>query len=138
MKDRFISIRPLDTDLAALLLRLLFGGLMMYHGYQKIENYDSILPMFTDLLGIGSKLSFNLLIFAEFFCGMLVMLGIVTRLAVLPILFSMAVAYFMAHEKDSFQVKELAFILMLLGIPVLVLGSGTYSVDRLFQKNKPS
>ena len=138
MRNRYFSIRSLDTDLAALFLRLLLGGLMAYHGYQKIQHYDAFLPMFTDILGIGSKLSFNLLIFGEFFCGLLVLLGILTRLAVLPIMFAMAVAYFMAHEKDNFEVKELPFILMMLGLPVLLLGSGAYSVDRLFQKNKPS
>ena len=138
MKNRILGIQPLNTDLAALLLRLIFGGLFIYHGYEKIINYDTYLPMMQDIIGIGPKLSYNLVIFAEFFCGLLITIGLVTRLAVLPIAFSMGVAYFIAHAKDAFQIKELAFTFLVLTLPVFVLGSGRFSVDRLFQKRKPS
>lgn len=138
MKNKILSFHPLSADLAALLLRLIFGGLFIYHGYEKIINYDKYLPMMKDIIDIGAKLSYNLVIFAEFFCGLLITIGLVTRLAVLPIAFSMGVAYFIAHEKDAFQMKELAFVFLVLSLPVFVLGSGRFSVDRLFQKRKPS
>ena len=125
-------LQPLNSDLAAFLLRLILGGLFIYHGYGKIENYDQILPMFGDIIGIGSKLSFNLVIFAEFFCGILVTIGLFTRLTVIPILITMFVAFFVAHQKDAFQVKELPFVFMLLTLVVFIMGSGRYSVDRLF------
>ncbi len=59
------------------------------------------------IIGIGSKLSFNLVIFAEFFCGLLVLIGFFTRLAVIPIFIDMAVAFFIAHAKDPFDVKAI-------------------------------
>ena len=136
MKNKILRTSPLNADLGALTLRLILGGLFIYHGVQKIQMYDTILPMFTDLIGIGSKLSFNLLIFAEFFCGFLVLIGFFTRLSVLPILFAISVAYFIAHQQDPFMKKELAFSLMVLCIPVFILGSGKYSADRLFFKKK--
>ena len=135
MKKLF-STQPLNTDLAALLLRLIFGGLFVYHGYQKYEAYDTILPMFGDIIGIGSKLSFNLVIFAELGCGFLVLIGFLTRLSVIPILITMAVAYFVAHEKDAFQMKTLPFVYMLLSLVVFTLGSGKYSVDGLLFRNR--
>lgn len=131
MKSNFLSYPPLNTDLSALLLRLILGGLMTYHGYTKIIAYDQILPMFTDLIGIGVKLSFNLVIFAELFCGLFLVFGFLTRLSVIPIFIAMFVAYFIAHGKDPFQVKELAFVFLLLSIVVFVLGSGKYSIDKL-------
>ena len=128
----------LETDLAALSLRLILGGLMFYHGYQKIQMYDQILPMFTDVIGIGSKLSFNLVIFAEFFCGLLVIIGLFTRLAIIPILISFIVVFFVALKNYGFQEKELPLLFLLLCFPVFILGSGKVSIDRLIQKKRPS
>ena len=136
MENRILSPRILSADHAALLLRLIFGGLFVYHGYTKLVSFNEYLPMFPDLIGIGSKLSFILVIFAEFFCGILVILGLFTRLAVIPIFITMIVAFFLAHGKDPFDVKELPFLFMLLSIVVFVLGSGKFSIDGLIFKDK--
>ena len=90
--------------------------------------------MFGDIIGIGSKLSFNLVIFAELICGFLVLIGFMTRIAVIPVFITMIVAYFIAHEKDTFQVKQIAFVYLLLSIVVFILGSGKYSLDKLLSK----
>ena len=129
--NKILSYRVLDADIAALLLRLIMGGLFIRYGFNKFIGYDQILPMFGDIIGIGSKLSFNLVIFAELICGALVALGLLTRLAVIPILITMAVAFFVAHAKDPFDAKALPFVFLLLTSVVFVLGSGKYSIDRL-------
>ena len=134
MKNKLLSSQSLNTDLATLLLRLIFGGLFVYYGYFKIASYNQILPMFGDIIGIGSKLSFNLVIFAELICGFLVLIGFMTRIAVIPVFITMIVAYFIAHEKDTFQVKQIAFVYLLLSIVVFILGSGKYSLDKLLSK----
>jgi putative oxidoreductase len=136
MNNLFFSYRSLNTDLAALLLRIILGGLMAYHGYTKFEAYDKILPMFGDIIGIGSKPSFNLVIFAELFCGLLVVIGFLTRLTVIPILIAMGVAFFVAHGNDPFQNKELPLTFFLLTFVVFILGSGKYSVDGLLFKKR--
>lgn len=136
MKNRILHYQPLNTDVAALFLRLIFGGLFVYYGYSKIAAYDQILPMFGDIIGIGSKLSFHLVIFAEFFCGILVTIGFLTRLSVIPIFITMAVAYFIAHANDPFTAKAIVFVFMLLSIVIFVLGSGKFSVDRLLFRNR--
>ncbi|TDH21257.1 DoxX family protein [Segetibacter sp. 3557_3] len=135
MKSLF-RYSSLNTDVATLLLRLIFGGMFVHYGYGKIIGYDQILPMFGDIIGIGSKLSLILVIFAEFFCGLLIVLGLLTRLAVIPVFITMIVAYFIAHANDPFDVKQLAFIFLLLCLPVFILGSGRYSLDYLFGKKK--
>lgn len=131
---KILSPLPFDTDLATLLLRLIFGGLFMYHGYSKVASYDQILPMFPDLIGIGSALSFNLVIFAELGCGFLVLIGFLTRLSVIPIFITMIVVFFIAHAKAPFMQKELPFTFLLLCIVVFVSGSGKYSVDAMMKK----
>lgn len=138
MKNRFLGYHSLDTHLASLLLRLLFGGLFVYYGWLKLSNYEQMLGMMTDPIGIGSTLSLQLVIFAEFFCGLFVLLGFLTRITVIPILITMIVAYFVAHSADPFQVKQVAFIHLCLCLVVFVLGSGKYSIDYFLFKNKPS
>jgi putative oxidoreductase len=130
---KILQLQPLDSSLAALTLRLIFGCLFIYHGYDKIEHYHLYLGMFTDIIGIGKTLSFQLLIAAEFGCGILVAIGLFTRLAVIPIAFSMCIAYFVALSKSSFNDKELVLVFMLLSIPIFILGSGRYSADRMFR-----
>lgn len=135
MKTIF-TLRPLNTDLAALLLRLIFGGMFTYHGWLKVDGYHEFLPMMTDIIGIGAKLSFNLVIFAEFGCGILVALGVFTRLTVIPIFITMFVAYFIAHAADPFLMKMLPFVYLLLCTVVFILGSGRFSVDGLIFRNR--
>jgi putative oxidoreductase len=136
MKNKILSPDLLGTDIAALLLRLIVGGLFVYYGYSKFMNYDKILPMFGDIIGTGSRLSFNLVIFAELFCGFFVLVGFLTQLSIIPIFITLIVAYFIAHAKDPFDVKQVAFIFLVLPVVIFILGSGKYSVDKLLFKKK--
>ena len=134
MKNRVLKYQSLNTDLASLLLRLLVGGLFVYYGYLKLASYNQILPKFGDIIGIGSKLSFHLVIFAELVCGFFVLIGFLTRLSIIPIFITMIVVYFIALAKDPFTVKQIAFMYLALSVIIFVLGSGKYSVDRLLFK----
>jgi putative oxidoreductase len=134
MKNLIINYRPLNTDVASLFLRMILGGLFVRYGYNKFMDYDKMLSMFTDIIGIGTKLSLDLLIFAEGFCGLLVLIGCFTRLSVIPIFIAMFVAYFIAHANDPFDVKTLPLVYMLLSIVIFVLGSGKHSIDGLLFK----
>jgi putative oxidoreductase len=136
MKNKILGSRPLHTDLGILLLRLVFGGLFIYIGYQKIEHYDQYLPMFKDYTGLGVKMSYNLVIFAEFFCGLLVAIGLFTRLAVIPILIAMIVVVFIALKGQAFNDKQLAFLFLVLSLVIFILGGGKYSVDALLFRKK--
>ncbi len=139
MANFITNTRMLNTDLAALLLRLTVGGMFIFHGWMKIDNYHTFLPMFTDIIGIGTKLSYHLLIFAEFVCGIFVAAGFLTRLTVIPILVAMIIAYFIAHKNDGFLMKMLPFVYIWLTLAIWVAGSGKYSVDHLLfrKKNNP-
>ena len=134
MKSKILGYQSLNTDFASLLLRLIFGGLFIYHGYTKLIAFDDILKIWQSVIGLSPKLELCLVIFAEFFCGILVTLGLFTRLAVIPIFITMIVVFFVAQKKDAFPVKELSFTFLLLSIVIYVLGSGKFSLDRLIFK----
>jgi putative oxidoreductase len=133
---RIVSPKPLNTNLAALLLRVLLGGLFVRYGFMKASAYNEILPLFQDVIGIGARLSFNLVIFAELVCGFFVLVGLLTRLTIIPIFVTMAVAFFVAHKNDSFDLKAIVLVYLLMAMIVFIMGSGKYSIDALLFKRK--
>ncbi|WP_167616738.1 DoxX family protein [Maribellus sediminis] len=129
-------LSPLATNVGLLLLRLSAGGFMLTHGYPKLQRLLSGEMRFGDPLGLGPEVSLVLAVFAEFFCSILVMLGIGTRLAVIPLIVTMSVAAFIAHGDDPFGRKELALMYLVSYVVLLLNGSGKFSVDQLLGRRK--
>ncbi len=117
-----------QTDLAALLMRLLFGGTMaLSHGYGKLTGMTA--ATFPDPLGIGHAPSYYGAVGSEFFCGLLLAVGLFSRFACIPLTFTMGVAFFIVHKADKFQTKEMAFLYMAGYVILLLLGPGKFSLD---------
>jgi len=133
---KLTSPLSLDTDLASLILRLVFGGMFIYHGWPKLTGYSQMVEIFGDPIGIGNELSVILVIFSEFFCGLFILLGFLTRLSVIPVFITMLVAFFVAHGNDEFTVKMLPFVYLFLCVVVFILGSGRYSADAVLFKKR--
>jgi len=119
---------------AMLLLRLGVGILMMMHGYDKLKNFSTIEPKFMNFMGIGSSLSLALLIFAEFFCSLFLILGLFTRLAAIPLIIATCVMVFKAHNSDVFGDGETAAIYLTCYVVLLLVGPGRVSVDSMIGK----
>ena len=71
---KLLSINYSDGafNFAMLILRLVFGILIMNHGYDKLIHFGEKHSTFMNFMGIGSTVSLALVIFAEFFCGLFV------------------------------------------------------------------
>ena len=119
---------------AVLLLRLCLGLLMMNHGYDKLIHFGNKHNSFMNFLGIGSTASLALVIFAEFFCSLFLILGLFTRLATIPLIIVMGVALFMAHNGEVFGKGEVAALYLMGYLVLLLLGPGKISVDGLVGK----
>ena len=135
MKKLF-STRYSDNSInfSLLLLRLSLGGLMIPHGYNKLLNFAAKSSSFADPFHIGGPLSMSLAIFAEFFCAWLIVFGLMTRLATLPLIVTMAVALFYSHNGEIFGDGEHAAIYLAGYIALLFAGPGKLSVDKLIGK----
>jgi putative oxidoreductase len=124
-----------NTDLAALMIRIIFGGLMLVnHGWGKFDKISSGNLGFPDPLGIGSEISLYLAVFSEVICAALVTVGLFTRAATIPLVFTMGVAFFVVHGGDAFAEKESSFMYLLGYLAIIFIGPGKYSMDRAFRK----
>ena len=103
----------------------------MNHGIQKWSNFQEMSAVFPDPLGIGSPLSLGLAIFGELVCSMAFIIGFLYRLAMIPMIFTMIVAFFVVHATDVFAVKELAFIYLVVFILMYIAGPGKFSIDHI-------
>lgn len=117
-----------------LLLRLSMGGLMIPHGYKKLMNFAAKSSTFADPFHIGGPLSMSLTIFAEFFCAGLILIGLMTRLATIPLIIAMSVALFYSHNGEMFGEGEKAALFLAGYIALLFTGPGKLSTDKLIGK----
>lgn len=121
---------------AVLILRVAFAIFMMVHGYQKLQMLTAGQgAQFGDPIGVGPQASLALAVFAEFFCSILLLLGLGTRLAVIPLIITMLVAVFIAHGADGFDKKEMGLHYLIAYLFLFIAGSGKYSIDHLISKN---
>ena len=133
---KFFSTKYSDTafNFSMLVLRLGLGITMIPHGYDKLVHFASYKSKFINFIGLGSTVSLTLVIFAEFFCSTLLVLGLFTRFAGLCLVIAMSVALFKAHHGDIFGDGEHAGIFLAGFIVLLLVGPGKASMDKLIFK----
>jgi len=112
-------------------LRVAIGVFMLTHGIPKFQKLMSGHIKFADPFGIGATPSLILAVFAEFACSILLILGLATRLAAIPLIITMLVVVFSVNAADPFAKKELPSIYFLIFFGFLLLGAGKYSIDHL-------
>lgn len=116
-------------DTGLLIFRLATGGLMLLHGIGKLIDLFGGRSDFYDPFGIGGVASLTLVTFAEFVCSILVIIGLKTRLALIPLITAMLVASFLYHHNDELMDKDLPLLFLMNFIVMLFTGPGKYSVD---------
>ncbi len=126
-----------NTDIALLILRIGVAGLMLTHGIPKLMKLFGSEPIaFYDFVGLGMEASLTLAVFAEVICSILILIGLGTRLAAIPLAITMVVAFFIIHVEDPFQRKELALFYLIVYIVLFLTGSGKYSLDHYLLDRK--
>lgn len=121
-------------NFAMLILRLGVGVLVASHGYSMLVHFSSLKLHFLNFFGLGSTVSLSLAVFAEFFCSIFLILGLFTRLALIPIIIVMAVALFKVHNGQLFEAGERASIYLVTCLALLLCGPGKISMDGFISK----
>jgi putative oxidoreductase len=124
------------TDLALLVLRLVLGAVFLAHGGQKLFVFglDGVAGAFGQMGIPGAGLVGPLTAFVEFFGGLAVLTGLLTRLAGLGLAITMLGAIALVHLPAGFFAPQgFEFPLSLLGIAtsLVIAGAGRYSLDHV-------
>jgi putative oxidoreductase len=115
------------------ILRVGTGLLMLTHGWSKLTNFSEMAPHFFAPFHVSGYVSLGAVVFSEVVCAFLVTIGLLTRVALIPLLIQMLVVVLVVHQGD-FSHQELGLHFLLAFIVLLVLGPGRFSVDRLFSR----
>ena len=127
-------LRERAVSVLLLLIRLFFGILFFMHGLDKMTNFNELSYTYPSVLGFGSYMTLMLSIFCEFACSMFLMVGLVTRVVLIPMAIAMAVAFFDIHD-GMMPEGELALIFLIVFVVLFITGPGRYSIDYLIDMN---
>ncbi|CAN5875419.1 hypothetical protein BH11VER1_BH11VER1_32610 [soil metagenome] len=137
--DKVASYLP---DPLLLVMRLYWGWQFFVTGKGKLLNLDQTAEFFATLNLPLPKLQALLAGSTECFGGVLLAIGLFSRLVSVPLMFTMIVAYLTAHldvvkgifeDSDSF-VSAPPFLFLLTSVIVFTFGPGRFSVDGLLNK----
>jgi putative oxidoreductase len=142
-----------DDDGATAVLRLVLGAVFFAHGAQKMLGwfggfgFSGTMGFFTGQMHIPASLAF-LAIMAEFFGGLGLILGFLTRIAAFGIASNMVVAIAMVHRSFGFFMNwtgtqrgegfEFHLLVIALTVFLMIRGGGAFSLDRAISAASPS
>jgi len=137
-----------DNDAATMILRLIVGVVFFAHGAQKMlgwlggGGFTATMGFFTSYMHIPAPLAF-LAICAEFFGGLGLIFGLLTRIAAFGIFVNMVVAIATVHIHNGLFMNWMGtqkgegyeYHLLVLAITafLMIRGAGAASLDRLLQ-----
>lgn len=125
-----------NTDIGKLLLRLLVGSLMLFHGIAKINHGIAFITSKVTQAGLPEFLSYGVYI-GEIIAPILLIIGLKTRFAAFIIASTMLFAVFLVHSNDLFALTttgawalELQMFYFGSAIIILFMGAGKISWDK--------
>jgi putative oxidoreductase len=149
LRDRGSSLRRLVRSVSDRLrwlpptvARLTIGLVFVQSGWGKFTNIQKVVGFFTELGIPAPEFQARLAASAELVCGALVLVGLFTRVATLPLIVTMIVAIWTAkrgdiHElSDLFGMGEYLFIVILLWLGAY--GAGPLSLDAVLARRLES
>lgn len=128
-------MRYLDRlqPLALFVMRLVLGAVMVVHGYHKVFGGLHHHVQFVQSLGLPGWSAY-LSAFAEFFGGLLVLVGLFTRAAAFAICIDMCVAIAKVHIQNGLTGEhgaEFPLALAALAFALIFYGAGAIALDHI-------
>lgn len=141
----FRKLIATDNDIATAIVRLVLGVIFFAHGAQKMlgwfggYGFSGTMGFFTGMMHIPALFAF-LAIAAEFFGGLGLIFGFLTRIAALGISCNMIVAVTMIHHQFGFFMNwtgaqkgegyEYHLLVLAVTVFLMIRGAGMASIDR--------
>ncbi|UZJ62622.1 DoxX family protein [Pseudomonas sp. KU26590] len=118
-------------DLGLLFLRSAGALFLLFvHGLPKLLDFNSQLTLIEDPFHLGATLTLSMAIFAEVLCPLLILTGVLARLACLPILILLLVALVVVHSEWSVEQGQFGWLLLIIFTSVLIAGPGRLTLNR--------
>ena len=124
----FPKVESTKTSLLLLASRFIFGLTFASHGLDKLQHFSETAAHFPAPFGLSGDIAVGLSIFGELVCGLAFAFGFLTRLTLLPMIFTMIVAFTTVHG-GSVSGGELAFLYLVIFVLSWFAGAGKFSVD---------
>jgi len=128
-------VRYLDRlqPLALLVMRLALGAVMLGHGYHKVFGGLQHHAQFVHSLGLPAWTAY-LSSFTEFFGGILILVGLFTRVAAFAVCIDMSVAIAKVHFHNGLMGNggyEFPLALTALAFALIFFGAGPIALDNV-------
>jgi putative oxidoreductase len=126
------------SHVSVFFLRMGVAMIFVYHGYNKLFGPGAPQKMIDYLTKIGFPFPVGCAYLAggvEFFGGIMIGLGLLTRQASFGVIIVMLVAVFFVHRGDPYREMEHAVQMLVLSIGTLYSGSGSFSLENLVKKH---
>lgn len=123
-------------DLGLLFLRVSGALFLLWvHGLPKLLHYSEQLKLIEDPFHLGAMLTLLLAIFAEVLCPLLIIAGVLVRLACLPILCVLLIALLVVHPEWTLFEAQFGWLLLIIFTTLLISGPGRLVVSPRFTKS---
>lgn len=123
---------------ALLLGRLAVGLLFVSTGWGKVHDIPKVVAFFESLGIPAPGFQAVLVSWSELLCGSAIVIGLLTRLATIPLIVSMTVALLTAKRGDIHGLFDLVgqdeFTYLVVLVMIAVLGPGKLALDHLVAK----
>ena len=120
-------------DVGLLFLRVSGALFLLWvHGLPKLLDFSAQLQLIEDPFHLGAHLTLSLAIFAEVLCPLLIIAGVLVRLACLPILFVLLVALLIVHPQWSVAEGQFGWLLLILFTSLFIAGPGRLALNVRF------
>ena len=145
MQDLFFGLRRFMLSVLGrldfvppLLARFVIGFVFVNTGWGKLHSLDHLIQYFTELKIPFPQIQAPFVAGIEFGCGGLVLVGLATRFAAVPLIGTMVVAIATALWPDLDGLNDLLgraeFLYIVLLVGLVVRGAGAVSIDALLAK----
>ena len=136
--NRFFSPSPLWQSNGLAFIRILIGISLIYHGWE-IFNTRAMNEYFKWDMFKDSSLA-KTFVYAgkvsELISGILLLLGLFTRIACVIVICTMAyIAFFVGHGKIWYE-DQYPFLFVIIGFIFIFTGPGSFSLDNVIFKSK--
>ena len=124
-------------NIGIFVLRVVAGlAMAINHGYGKLTGFSQTAGnMARNPYHLPGNIAAGMLVFAEFFCALLIVLGLLTRFASFALVVAMGTAFFFSHKADLFaKGSEPAAVFLVIFFALLLVGPGKFSADKLIGK----